>query len=74
MDKALESLSNIEPGDCIVCFNKQVGKLCFRFGYFKIFVNGQTLSLKILLNAQLFYAFFLFRGYPGALFSYFPVK
>ena len=28
MDEALESLSNIEPGDCIVCFNKQVGE-CF---------------------------------------------
>ena len=24
MDEALESLTNVEPGDCIVCFNKQV--------------------------------------------------
>ena len=27
MDSALESIHNVEPGDCIVCFNKQVSAL-----------------------------------------------
>ena len=36
MDEALESLSNVEPGDCIVCFNKQVNQ---SFVNYQIFIQ-----------------------------------
>ncbi len=30
-DKAVESLNKVQPGDCIVCFSKQVRKKCSNF-------------------------------------------
>ena len=33
-DEAVQSLANVQPGDCIVCFSKQVGPI--RQGIFEL--------------------------------------